>query len=119
MATITLRNLGRLDLTIPDREFVVLTGTADSDCSLIVRLIAGLEELSQGEILFDDKPIHQLPAKDRDVALLSHDYASYPRMTVRQNITTGLERRKFGESEIQKRLVGAAESLGLQDDLSR
>ena len=119
MATITLRNLGRLDLTIHDREFVVLTGTADSDCSLIVRLIAGLEELSQGEILFDEKPVHQLAAKDRDIALLSQDYLPYPRMTVRQNIAIGLERRKFGENEIQKRLVAVTESLGLQDDLSR
>jgi len=119
MAKITLRNLGRLDLTIDDREFVVVTGSADSACSRIIRLIAGLEELSDGAILFDDKPVHELAAKDRDVALLSHDYAPYPRMSVRQNIALGLERRKFGENEIQKRLVAAAESLGLQEDLSR
>src|SRR6476620_9183720 len=103
MATITLRNLGRLDLTIHDREFVVFTGPADSASSRIIRLIAGLEDLSHGEILFDDKPVHELAAKDRDVALLSIDYTPYPRMTVRQNIARGLEHRKFGENEIQKR----------------
>src|SRR3954464_3217756 len=97
MATITLRNLGQLNLTIHDREFVVLAGPADADCSRIIRLIAGLEQLSNGEILFDDTPVHQLAGKDRDVAFLSHDYTPYPRMTVRQNMALGLERRKFGE----------------------
>jgi multiple sugar transport system ATP-binding protein len=119
MATITLRNLGQLNLTIHDREFVVLAGPADADCSRIIRLIAGLEQLSNGEILFDDTPIHQLAGKDRDVAFLSHDYTPYPRMTVRQNMALGLERRKFGEKEIEKRITAAAETLGLQEDLSR
>jgi multiple sugar transport system ATP-binding protein len=119
MAKIILRNLGQLDLTIHDREFVVLTGPADSDCSRIVRSIAGLEEISTGEILFDDKPIQQLAPKDRDVAVLSHDYTPYPRMTVRQNIAIPLERRQFGKNEIEKRIAAAAETLGLQDDLSR
>ena len=123
MATITLKNLrggdlkGAFDLTVPDREFVVLTGAAGSGASQIVRLIAGLEEVSEGEILFDDRPLNDVPAKDRDVALLSHDYTPYPRMSVSENLAIALERRKFADTEIKKRVASVAEGLGLQGDL--
>lgn len=123
MATITLKNLrgGYLEaafgLTVADREFVVLTGAAGSGASQIVRLIAGLEEISEGEILFDDQRVNEVPAKDRDVAFLSRDYTPYPRMCVSENLAIALERRKFADTEIKKRVAAVAETLDLQVDL--
>jgi multiple sugar transport system ATP-binding protein len=117
MATVTLKNIHGADLTIRDREFVVFTGPAGGGNSTLVRLIAGLGEISQGEILFDDRRINDVPPKDRDVALLSHDYTPYPAMTVYENLAVGLECRKFGSAEIKKRIAVAAETLGLQDQL--
>lgn len=118
MSAVTLKNIGGVDLTIRDREFVVLTGPAGCGNSGIIRLIAGLAENAQGDILFDDRRINDLPPKDRDVALLSQDYAAYPGMTVSENLTIALERRKFASAEIKKRVAAVAETLGLQDQLS-
>lgn len=124
MATVTLKNIGAaslkagLDLTIRDREFVVLTGPAGCGSSATVRLIAGLEEVLQGDILFDERRVNDLPPKDRDMAMLSHDYTPYPGLSVRENLAIGLERRKFANSEIEKRVAAAAGMLGLQDQLS-
>ena len=123
MATITLKNVragdlkGGFDLSVLDREFVVLTGEARSGSSDIVRLIAGLDAVSEGEILFDDRRFNDVPAKDRDVGFLSHDYIPYPRMSVSENMAIGLERRKFADSEIKKRVAAVAETLSLQGDL--
>lgn len=118
MATVTLKNLnGGLDLTIRDREFVVLTGPNESEVSAIVRAIAGLADVSQGEILFDDKAINRVPARQRDVALLSHDYVPYPRLSVYDNLAIGLKQRRFGEAEIRKRIATVAEILKMQDQL--
>lgn len=117
MSAVTLKNIGGVDLAIRDREFVVLTGPADCGSSAIIRLIAGLAEISQGEILFDERRVN-VPPKDRDVALLSRDYTPYPRMTVSENLAIGLERRKFASAEIKKRVAAVAETLGLQDQLS-
>jgi multiple sugar transport system ATP-binding protein len=114
MATVILRNVRGVDLNIGDREFVVLTGPTGSGD--IIRAIAGLEA-SGGEILLDDKPIDDVPARDRDVALLTHDYTPYPSMSVYENLAIGLERRKFAESEIKKRVGAVAQELGLQDQL--
>ncbi len=124
MATVSLKNIGAarlktgLDLTIRDREFVVLTGPAGCGSSAIVRLIAGLEDVLQGDILFDERRVNDLPPKDRDVAMLSHDYTPYPGLSVRENLAIGLERRKFANAEIEKRMGAAASVLGLQDKLS-
>ena len=104
MATVTLKNIGAarlkagLDLTIRDREFVVLTGRPGCGSSAIVRLIAGLEGVLQGDILFDERRVNELPPKDRDAAMLSHDYMPYPGLSVRENLAIGLERRKFANS---------------------
>src|SRR5256714_4594593 len=118
MAAVTLKNIGGIDLAIRDREFVVLAGPAGCGSSTIVRLIAGLAEISQGDILFDERRINDVPPKNRDVALLSHDYMPYPDMTVSENLAIGLERRKFATAEIKKRIAAVAETLGLQDQLS-
>jgi multiple sugar transport system ATP-binding protein len=118
MSAVTLKNLGGIDLTIRDREFVVFAGPAGCGNSAIIRLIAGLAENGQGDILFDERRINSVPPKDRDVAFLSHDYVPYPGMTVSENLAIGLGRRKFASAEIKKRVVSVAETLDLQDQLS-
>lgn len=117
MSAITLKSIGGVALTIRDREFVVFTGPADCGNSAIVRLIAGLAENGQGDILFDERRVNDVPPKDRDVAFLSHNYAPYPGMMVAENLAIGLERRKFASAEIKKRVAAVAETLGLQDQL--
>ena len=118
MATVTLRKLqGGLDMTIRDREFVVLAGPSEDEVSAIVRAIAGLTDVDQGDILFDDKPIGQIPAHERDLSLLSHDYVPYPRLSVYENLAIGLKQRRFGEAEIEKRIAAVAEMLKIQDRL--
>jgi multiple sugar transport system ATP-binding protein len=126
MAGVTLNNVSvtgpgetGLNLEIKDGEFVVLAGPPGSGTSAILRMIAGLEEISQGEILLDNRRINEIPAADRDVALVSHDYAPFPAMSVYENLAFGLERRKFAKTEIEKRVRAAAEILGLQEQLDR
>jgi multiple sugar transport system ATP-binding protein len=118
MSAITLKNISGVDLTVRDREFVVLTGPAGCGSSAIVGMIAGLAEISKGDLLFDERRMNDVPSKDRDVALLAHDYTPYPGMTVFENLAIGLQRRKFGSAEIKKRVAAVVETLGLQDQLS-
>lgn len=123
MANVVLRNLGgpgfdgSIDLTIADREFVVLTGPNAEECSAIVRLIAGLVDASSGDILFDDRRINDLAPKDRDIAFLANDYEPYPRLSVHENLAIGLKRRQFAETEIKKRISSVAEALQIQNRL--
>src|SRR4051812_30443251 len=120
MATVTLTNVAAgpiesgLDLTIKDREFVVLAGPGTST---IIRVIAGLDSLSKGEIFFYDRRIDGLVPKDRDVAFLSHDYTPYPRLSVFENLAIGLRRQNFAETEIKKRITAVAVALGLETQL--
>jgi multiple sugar transport system ATP-binding protein len=117
MATIALKNLdGRMDLTIRDREFVVLAGPG-SEGSAIVRAVAGLAAAPQGEILFDDKSLKGIRPNERDVALLSHDYVPFPRLSVYENLALGLKQRRFGDAEIKKRIAAVAETLGIKERL--
>ena len=118
MSAVTLKNIGGVDLTIGDREFVVVTGPAGSGSSAIIRMIAGLAEIAKGDLLFDERRINDVAPKDRDVALLAPDYTPYPGMTVSENLAIGLQRREFGSPEIKKRIESVAETLGLQDQLS-
>lgn len=130
MANVSLRNLTRiypgkdgrgrtavnnLNLEIQDREFVVLAGPSHSGISSIVRLIAGLDAVSTGDIFIGDRRVNDLPPKDRDIAMVSQDYAPYPRMSVHENLAFGLKRRKFPNAEIKKRVLAAAEIVGLQE----
>jgi multiple sugar transport system ATP-binding protein len=123
MATVTLKNVSAgeiepgVDLTIRDREFAVLCGPIGSGIPTVVRLIAGLEEASRGDILFDDRRVNAIPPKDRDVALVTNDYVPYPRLSVFENIAIGLRRRKFAETEIKKRIAAVASALGLEAEL--
>lgn len=106
-----------INLTIPDREFVVLTGPAANGTSAILRLIAGLEEPIEGDILFDERRVNEMAPNEREIAFVSRDYAAYPRMTVFENLAIGLRRKRFAETEIEKRVTGVAEALGLQEIL--
>jgi len=130
MANVSLRNLtsiypgrdGRdrtavsnLNLEIQDREFVVLAGPPHCGISSIVRMIAGLDAVSTGDIFIGDRRVNDLPPKDRDIALVSQDYAPYPRMSVHENLAFGLKRRKFPNAEIKKRVLAAAEIVGLKE----
>lgn len=102
-----------LNLEIEDHEFVVLTGPARAGKSSVVRMIAGLEEISRGDIFIGDRRVNGLSSKDRDVAFVPERYVPYPRMTVEQNIAFGLKQRRFSETETKKRVLAAAEILGL------
>lgn len=125
MATVTLKNVagispgeaGGLDLQVQDREFVVLAGPPDCGSSTILRMIAGLVEIPQGDILLDERRLNDAAPFDRDVAFVSHDYAPYPRLSVSENIAFGLARRKFAKAETEKRVRAVVEILGLQGQL--
>ncbi|PZN09374.1 MAG: glycerol-3-phosphate ABC transporter ATP-binding protein [Bacillota bacterium] len=108
-----------VSLTIEDGEFLVLVGPSGCGKSTLLRLIAGLEEVSEGEIYIDDRPVNDVPPKDRDVAMVFQNYALYPHMTVYDNMAFGLRMRKFPRDEIDRRVRQAAETLGLTHLLKR
>jgi multiple sugar transport system ATP-binding protein len=108
-----------LDLEIQDREFVVLVGPPGCGISSVVRMIAGLDDGSKGDISIDDRPVNDLPPKDRDVALVARDHTLYPRMSVSDNLAFGLKLRKFPRAELEKRVLSAAAAVGLQELLER
>lgn len=111
--------LAETNLEIADREFVVITGPPDSGKSTLLRLIAGLETPSQGEISLDGKRLHDLPPKDRALGMVFQNDALYPPMSVFDNLAFGLKTRKYSAAEIQKRVRDAAAVLGLDDLLPR
>jgi multiple sugar transport system ATP-binding protein len=119
MATVTFKNVRAgaiergLNLLIRDRDFTVLCGPSRSTISTILRLVAGLEVPSQGDILFDDRRVNDIAPRDREVALVTHDYVPYPRLSVFENLAIGLRRRNFEQAEIQKRIGAVATALGL------
>jgi len=123
MPTVTLKNVSAgatepgLDLIVRDREFVVLCGPVGSKLSTTLRLVAGLEHASQGDILFDDRSIAGVAPSDRDVALVTHDYVPYPCLSIFENLAIGLRGRKFAETEIKKRIGAVATALGLEAQL--
>jgi multiple sugar transport system ATP-binding protein len=124
MAGIALHNISALGLAdfsleIQDREFVTLAGPPGCGSSTILRLIAGLEDPWQGEIFFGERRMNDVPPKDREVAFVSRDYAPYPRMSVHDNLAFALRPGKFSEVEIKKRVLAAAEVLGLQEIMDR
>ncbi|CAB1059176.1 ABC transporter, ATP-binding protein (cluster 1, maltose/g3p/polyamine/iron); ABC transporter, ATP-binding protein (cluster 10, nitrate/sulfonate/bicarbonate) [Olavius sp. associated proteobacterium Delta 1] len=106
-------------LDVEDKEFLVLLGPSGCGKSTTLRMIAGLEELSEGNIYIGDKLVNDMPPRDRDIAMVFQDYALYPHMTVRQNMAFGLKLRKFPKSEINQRVDEAAEILGIQELLDR
>lgn len=111
--------IDNIDLEIKDKEFVVLVGASGCGKSTILRMIAGLEDISGGEILIGGTKVNNIPPKDRDIAFVFQSYALYPHMTVRENIAFGLKMRKVNKAEIEKKVLEAAEILDLTEYLDR
>jgi multiple sugar transport system ATP-binding protein len=114
-----IRAVAPTSVEIEDGEFVILVGPSGCGKSTLLRMIAGLETVSQGEIHVGGRLINNVPAKDRDIAMVFQNYALYPHMTVYDNMAFGLKMRKLPKSEIDGRVRGAAAILGLEDYLDR
>src|SRR4051812_29209929 len=106
-------------LEVEDREFVVLVGPSGCGKSTTLRMIAGLEEISEGDIYIDDRRVNEVAPKDRDIAMVFQNYALYPHMTVYDNLAFGLKLRKYPKAEIRKRVNDAAGILGIEGLLDR
>jgi len=108
-----------IDLDIADREFIVLVGPSGCGKSTTLRMVAGLEEATSGEIYIGDQLVNDVPPKDRDIAMVFQNYALYPHMTVFENMSFGLRLRKFPKPEIKERVENAARILDITDLLER
>ena len=108
-----------LSLHINDEEFMVLVGPSGCGKSTALRMIAGLEEISDGSIRIGDRVVNDLPPKDRDIAMVFQSYALYPHMTVRENLEFGLKMRKTAKAEIDRLVDTASEILGITHLLDR
>ena len=107
------------DFQIPDESFTVLVGPSGCGKSTMLRMIAGLEEITAGDIYIDDERINDIPPKDRDIAMVFQNYALYPHMTVYKNMAFGLKLRKYPKAEIDERVKEAAEILSISHLLNR
>lgn len=129
MTDLSLRNIDKhygafhavkdVSFDIPSGEFVVLVGASGCGKSTLLRCIAGLEEITSGEIVLGDRSIARLAPRDRNVAMVFQSYALYPYLSVRENIAFGLRARKTPEAEIEKQVAWAAEVLDIADYLER
>ncbi len=111
--------VAEMTLEIKDKEFVVLVGPSGCGKSTTLRMVAGLEEISAGKVIIDERVVNDIPPKDRDVAMVFQNYALYPHMTVYDNMAFGLKIRKFPKDEIERRVKEASEILGIQELLER
>jgi multiple sugar transport system ATP-binding protein len=107
------------NLDISDKEFIVFVGPSGCGKSTTLRMIAGLEEISEGELVIDERVVNDVAPKDRDIAMVFQNYALYPHMNVYDNMAFGLKLRKFSKDEIDKRVKEAARILGLEQYLDR
>ena len=130
MANVEVQNLKKVynkdvvaikdaNVSIKDKEFVVLVGPSGCGKSTLLRMIAGLEEISGGDLLIDGTRVNDLSPKDRDIAMVFQNYALYPHMTVFENMAFGLRLRKYPKNEIKERVEDAARILGLSEFLDR
>ena len=130
MAEVVIRNLKKiynggivacrdLNLTIGDREFIVLVGPSGCGKSTTLRMIAGLEDITEGELYIDGKKVNDVPAKDRDIAMVFQNYALYPHMTVFENMAIPLRMRKVEKRVIREKVEQTADILGLSGYLKR
>jgi len=113
------RAVDSLELAIREDEFMVFVGPSGCGKTTALRMVAGLEEISGGAILIGGRVVNEVSPKDRDVAMVFQNYALYPHMTVAQNLAFGLKLRKIDKSEVRRRVVSAAATLGLEDYLER
>jgi len=113
------RAVGDVDLTINDGEFLVLVGPSGCGKSTVLRMIAGLEDITEGTMSIGDRVVNDVAAKDRDIAMVFQNYALYPHMSVFDNMAFGLKLRKFSKDEINRRVGDAAEILEITDYLDR
>lgn len=107
------------NLDIKDREFIVFVGPSGCGKSTTIRMIAGLEDITEGELIIDGEVVNDVPPKDRDIAMVFQNYALYPHMTVYDNMAFGLKLRKVPKEEIDRRVREAAEILSLTEYLNR
>lgn len=130
MAQVLLENISKsfdgnikavdcINLNVEDKEFMVIVGPSGCGKTTTLRMIAGLEEITEGTITIADRVINDIPPKDRDIAMVFQNYALYPHMTVYQNMAFGLKLRKLSKSEIKQRVQDTAEILGLETLLDR
>ena len=129
MASLTLTNVTKafgstevlhpLSLEIPDKEFVVLVGPSGCGKTTLLRMIAGLEDVSSGTIAIDGRVVNELQPKDRDIAMVFQDYALYPHLTVYENMAFGLLYRDHPKEEIRRRVEAAARTLNIDKLLGR
>ncbi len=114
-----VRAVDRVNLGIENKEFLVLVGPSGCGKSTTLRMIAGLEEVSEGEIFIGDILVNDIPAKDRDIAMVFQNYALYPHMTVFENMAFGLMLRRYPKNEVKRRVQEAADILGIRSYLDR
>jgi multiple sugar transport system ATP-binding protein len=114
-----IRAVNRANLIVEDKELLTLVGPSGCGKTTTLRLIAGLEELTEGNISIAAKLVNQVPPKDRDVAMVFQNHALYPHMTAYENIAFGLKVRRFPKSEIAQRVEATAKLLSLNDCLDR
>jgi multiple sugar transport system ATP-binding protein len=129
MANVTIREVHKryddfhavkgVSLEIKDKEFVVLVGPSGCGKTTTLRMVAGLETISGGQILIGNQVVNDLPPMDRDIAMVFQNYALYPHMSIYDNMAFGLKMRKFDKAEIKKRVENAAQILGITDHLQR
>ena len=130
MATLKFRNINKIyenkvqavfdfNLDVEDKEFIVFVGPSGCGKSTTLRMVAGLEEISSGELYIDDVLVNDVVPKDRDIAMVFQNYALYPHMSVFDNMAFGLKLRKVPKAEIAERVHEAAEILGLEEYLNR
>ena len=111
--------LNDLSIDIGDKEFLVLVGPSGCGKTTALRCLAGLEEVSSGQVMIGDTVVNEVPPKDRDIAMVFQSYALYPHMTVFDNMAFGLKLRKVPKDEIKRRVQVAAETLGIESLLKR
>jgi multiple sugar transport system ATP-binding protein len=129
MASVILKNVtkqfksvtavDRLSIDVQDQEFAVLVGPSGCGKTTALRMIAGLEPVTSGEIYIGDRLVNDVAPKDRDIAMVFQNYALYPHMNVRENLGFGLKMRKFPKEEIEERVQEAADILGIHELLDR
>src|SRR5918992_1219663 len=108
-----------LTLEVPDGSLMVLVGPSGCGKTTALRMVAGLEQITEGQVRIGDRVVNEVPPKDRDIAMVFQSYALYPHLSVRDNIGFGLSLRKTPKDQIRKKVEEVAEVLGLSDHLDR